>query len=396
MRPSLGIKEHCCGCGSCVNACPTKALSMSCDEYGFLCWTCAEDKCIGCGRCERVCPFIAEPSSSEPLISYAVVNKEESVLMASSSGGVFHSIALRHLKKGGVVFGAEMGADFCVAHVRVDSVNELERIQRSKYVQSDLGTCFIQVAKDLKMGRPVLFSGVPCQVAALRNFLGASSAACNNLLTCEVVCHGVPSQRFFSDYLECLRKRFGGLQEYRFRAKREPKNGMNWFFSFRDSRGKVRLRNWPEDSFNYAYMMGAIYRDSCYVCPFAKLERVADMTLCDYWHWEEFLGGKFNRDASVSAVLLNTERGVGAFQDACGSLAFVPTDSRNVAEHNSCLMAPTPKNSERKRTLSDWVERGYGYIDARFMREHRMQRLKYALMRHLPRGVLRLRVRSRR
>lgn len=316
--------------------------------------------------------------------------------MSSSSGGVFHSIALRHLSHDGVVFGAEMGPDFHVRHVRVDSEGELDRIQRSKYVQSDLNSCLVQVAQDLKAGRNVLFSGVPCQVAAVRSYLDSSGIDSANLLTCEVVCHGVPSQKLFSDYLDCLQERYGKIAEYRFRAKREPKNGMNWFFSFRDSKGKVRLRNWPEDSFNHAYMTGAIYRDSCYACPFAKRERVADVTLCDYWHWDEFLGREFDRDASVSAVLLNTEKGAEAFDAVCSELDFTSTSIESVAANNSCLVRPVPRNDKREQFLSDWVVSGYSFVDTRFRNEHAAQRLKYALMRRLPKIVLQLRARSKR
>lgn len=380
------VSANCCGCGACVNICPTKAISFSKDEFGFIKPLVDEDSCLSCGKCVRSCPYQtlnsvkAFPCNDLPVV-YAAENKKQNVIKRSSSGGVFYSIAQNVLNKGGLVFGAHMGDDFKVCHTSIESTDEIHKIQRSKYVQSFLGDSYSRVKKALLDGRLVLFSGTPCQIAGLKTFL--RNRDYENLLTVEVVCHGVPNQDFFDDYRSFLESKYGPLNSYTFRYKEKSKNGMKWYSSFETKDRKI-VFNWPEDSYNYFYMKSLVYRDSCYECRFAKKERNADITLCDYWHWDGLHKKHFKSASSVSGIIANTQRGVATVESVAGEFNIQKSDFGYLSSHNSCLIRPCGKKDERFAILEKWKKEGYAALDADFRRKHKWQILKYRIMRHLP------------
>ena len=147
----------------------------------------------------------------------AVINDSRDDLMASSSGGVFSILSRHVLAEGGVVYGHAFTEGLHVKCVRVDSIEGLDCLRGSKYVQSDMGDAMRRIRDDLRVGTPVLFSGTPCQVDGLLSFLDGGH---DNLITVDIVCHGVPSWEFFKD---CIDAEFAGrdLVELRFRDKRE-------------------------------------------------------------------------------------------------------------------------------------------------------------------------------
>ena len=51
-------KEKCCGCYSCYNVCPKKAINMVEDELGFKYPYIDDQKCIGCNMCIKACPIL--------------------------------------------------------------------------------------------------------------------------------------------------------------------------------------------------------------------------------------------------------------------------------------------------------------------------------------------------
>lgn len=383
------ISANCCGCGACVNICPTNAISFSKDEYGFIKPLVDENSCLSCGKCIRSCPYQALDSTKDiscnsfPVV-FAAENRNHDIVKRSSSGGVFYSIAQCVLNKNGVVFGAHMGDDFNVRHISVESINDLYKIQRSKYVQSFMGDAYFRVRTALRENRFVLFSGTPCQIAGLKTFL--QNRDYENLLTVEVVCHGVPNQDFFNDYKSFLESKYGPLNSYTFRYKKRSKNGMKWYSSFETKNKKV-VFNWPEDSYNYFYMQSLVYRDSCYECRFAKKERNADITLCDYWHWEGLHKDDFKPASSVSGIIANTKRGISAIESIAREFNIQKSDFDYLSSHNSCLVRPCGKKDERLAVLEKWKKEGYAALDADFRRRHKWQILKYRVLRHLPDGL---------
>lgn len=193
-------KKKCCGCEACVQRCPVQCISMRSDVEGFLYPNINQTICINCNVCEKVCPEINQSEIRRPLKVYAAKNPDELIRLSSSSGGIFTMLAEQILKENGVVFGARFNEKWEVEHGYTDIQDGVAAFRGSKYVQSRIGDNYRQVEDFLRKGRKVLFSGTPCQVAGLKRFL--HNKEYDNLLTVDVVCHGVPSPLVWRKYLE--------------------------------------------------------------------------------------------------------------------------------------------------------------------------------------------------
>ena len=374
--------DKCCGCSVCYQICHLGAIKVTEDEYGCRVPAVDDDVCVECGKCLKACPILhSDENRNRPIECYAATNRSLEESFHCSSGGIFSAIAEYVINEGGIVCGAAFTDGFKVRHIMADNMNTLNQIKKSKYVQSDTSDIYKKVKAFLAEGRYLLFSGTPCQVRGLYTFLGLEDH--EKLLTVDVVCHGVPSQLLFDDYISHLRNINHGLDSYTFRAKRNARNGMKCFFSF-SVNGKKRFMNWPEDSYNYYYMNGKTYRESCYSCPFASNDRVSDITLCDYWSWDKYHADDFDELDCVSGILLNTPSGEQLFEKIKSSIVYVPANLNDIAQHNGCLVAPTEKPSDRGSILRDWKEKGYAFVDDNFRKKYKMQRMKYAIMRQLP------------
>lgn len=214
-------KKECSGCAACSQACPSGCIKMVKDKEGFPYPVVKKEKCSGCGFCERVCPIQncrSETEICKAPETYAAVNKNKKKSKGSSSGGIFPLLSSYVLAKGGIVFGAAMSKS-CekVVHMGVEETDSLRFLQGSKYVQSDIGNSYVLARKELEKGRFVLFSGTPCQIAGLKNYLKRDY---ENLLTVEVICHGTPSPLLWRKYLHYMKSKLkASIQSVDFRHK---------------------------------------------------------------------------------------------------------------------------------------------------------------------------------
>lgn len=304
-------KHKCCGCTACVSVCPKKCISLSEDTEGFLYPVVDSVKCIDCGFCELVCPVLHPVNNGiEPLV-YAAINNDESVRLQSSSGGIFTLIAELVLDRGGVVFGACFDQNWNVVHDYTETKEGLARFRGSKYVQSHVGNSFTQVKSFLDSGREVLFSGTPCQVAGLKNYLRKPYS---NLFTVDLVCHGVPSPEVWKKYLQetvcraygIKKKNVMNLGEYisdiSFRAKDKGWKNFTVKIIFRN--GKIEMMPFFENPYMKAFLSNLSLRPSCYACP-VKLHHVqSDISLADFWGVNE-INPELDDDKGCGLVLIN-------------------------------------------------------------------------------------------
>lgn len=300
-------RDRCTGCAACINICPQECINMISDTEGFLYPVVDQERCTNCGFCRDICPIlhIDELDLRVPQKVYACWNNDEETRFRSSSGGAFSALAEHVLGEGGVVFGAAFDDDMKVKHVFISKKEELQQLRGSKYVQSDIGYTYLEVKKFLEQERKVLFSGTPCQVAALYAIIGKQS---ENLLTCDLLCKGVPSPGLFAKYVGYLEQRFkaklGGIN---FRSKHRGWEVRSTAAVFNNGRQHI-LRD-ANDSFYYGFSQNLTLRCSCYQCPYASIKRNGDITLGDFWGiGDSFL---FDHDTKngVSVVLVNSEKG---------------------------------------------------------------------------------------
>lgn len=96
-----------------------------------------------------------------------------------------------------MIFGAAFDRNCNVKHIRVDTLDDLGRLRGSKYPQSNVCNSFLEAKAELDSGRAVFYTGTPCEIAGLKNFLGRKY---ENLFTMDFVCHGVGSDLVWRGY----------------------------------------------------------------------------------------------------------------------------------------------------------------------------------------------------
>ena len=211
-------KKDCCACGACLNICPKEAISLKQDEYGFLYPEIDEYLCIRCELCKKVCAFQNVEEDNVPISTFAAISKNRNQAKNSASGGIFAAIAQYVINNNGIVYGAAFDDSWNVKHIGIEHIEDLIKLQGSKYTQSNTDTTFIEVKKMLALGKQVLYSGTPCQIAGLKKYLGKDYT---NLITIDIICHGVPSNKMFKDYLSYLEaKNNAKIQNFKFRDKK--------------------------------------------------------------------------------------------------------------------------------------------------------------------------------
>ena len=382
--PQLAKKQDCTGCMACYNACNHQAIEITKDKDGFLRPAVKMENCVECELCKKACPVLIplEPMCSSPF-SYAAWHKKDRTV--SSSGGAFSAFARMTLAQGGVVAGAAYDKNLHLRHVIIDKVDELPTLRGSKYVQSEIGDIFKVIKKYLQDGRKVLFCGTPCQVAGLRGFLRIDF---DNLLTADLVCHGVPSDSVFQSYISKLRTRFSKdedcLKNYEFRRKEV------WakIPSITSKNASIPLYG-VDALYVDAFNKGAIFRESCYRCPFAQIPRVGDVTLGDFWgigrHGKKF---KYNVMKGVSLILVNSEKGQKSLS-ALGEDVFM--EQRTLEEaiiENHNLIGPSVRHVLRDEIIESFlneqmsleeIDREFHLVDVSLKGQVKMWSLKLGI-----------------
>lgn len=341
MNNIMQLGKSCCGCSGCEQMCPKNCISMKPDHEGFLYPEVDESICIECGICIKHCPILTDVSRCNIPKVYAAKYKDRGSTFKSTSGGLFIPIAKSVLSMGGVVFGCAYDENLVAKHIKVETEDELYRLQSSKYVQSDTREIYKQVKTELQNGKEVLFSGTGCQAAGLRSFLGKDYG---NLLITDIVCHGVPSPKLFKNYIDYMGKKLGGtLTSYNFRSK--EKRG--WDLYYKAENGQKSKSDYGFfDPYYSAFLYCKTYRESCYECKFANKNRVSDITLADYWGIQKFHPEFFDENG-VSLVLVNTEKGKKYLEKIKDKLEIIESDYDKASVMNANLVHPSKRPSCR-------------------------------------------------
>lgn len=373
-------KMNCCGCASCESICPKQAIEMKPDVYGFLYPVIDEDKCVNCGRCLKAC-FLEQgydtSGNFKKPINYAARHKDIKEVEKSRSGGVFKAVSDYILSLGGVVYGAAFDETWKVVHIRVETVEELDRLRGSKYTQSDLRGIFSSVSNDLKSNRKVIFSGTPCQCAGLKLYLKSKRIDMVNLYILDIVCHGVPSPSIWSEYVRMIENKYGKILSINMRDKKIVGwNGHEESFRFEN-------KTIYKHSFRVVFYTELTSRESCYNCKFANLNRPSDLSLADFWNWEKN-APDLNRDnKGISQILINTDKGLNLFKMSCSSLYFQETDTESSIQYN--MQHPTHRPEGRDEAELYYKNHGFMPFMCRYSDSniYTWALMKYRRLKHL-------------
>ena len=340
-------EKFCTGCGACYNTCPMNAITMQSDNYGFYKPIIDTEKCINCELCKRVCPQNNYKSANykEP-ISFAFQNKNKQQLYKSASGGAFAFFAQEIINNGGIVYGVVWDKNIVACHTRTDNLIDLEKMYSSKYVQSNTKDTFKQAKKDLKNGKIVLFSGVPCQIAGLRSYLKDNYT---NLITVELICHGVQSPLLLEKYKEEFLKNKPNekILNINFRSK---KIGWFWGNCYTTIETSKKTYNLPDNY--YAKLMDLTMNESCFSCKFTGFPRVADITIGDFWGVNEYDSSLYDKKG-LSIIFINNKKGKEFFLKSNNNcnITKIPLDA--AIKRNPNIKNVTIKHKLRDSFLND-------------------------------------------
>lgn len=335
----------CTGCGACKNICPTKAISMEADAEGFLFPRINSALCIKCDKCEAVCQIADRRGSvvRNPAM-FAAVTRDTEALMRSSSGGAFAALADIAAQRDGYIIGCLFNESMKPVHRLVKASEGYTQFHGSKYVQSDIGDTYRQTEDCLKNGAFVLFTGTPCQIRGLQLFLKKDY---ENLLTADLICHGVPSPKLWQEHIAYLeRKGKKQIVSYRFRGKYRVGWSLYYYYYYYKGCKRPRHGYATLDPFYTSFLKAENYRECCYRCKLATLPRVGDITIGDYWGVEKH-HPKLNPQNGVSLILLNTEKALKLLGAIEQRMYLIPTKTEWAIEENHNLVMPTRRPKRR-------------------------------------------------
>ena len=349
---NISTFHDCANCGACHNICPTGAITVK--EDGLFYTPAVDEKlCIDCERCVHVCPVNHDLSPSGILDAYAAVNKDQKVVAASSSGGAFSAIAEWMLKQGGTVFSAAFSEDYRKVKMISSDTLSLERLRRSKYVESLVGDCFERIREQLSHGDKVLFCGTPCQVAGLKRFLDKDD---DGLLTCDFLCGGLPSHLLYNEYIDHLETKYRSrVRDVNFRPK--SYGWREYALKIVFENGKTLLKQASLDPYFSAFLRGKLsVRDYCLRCKFPSC-RQSDIVLGDCWPYSR-ITQKQDDDTGISIMIANSEKGKKVLLELSDSLSLLPIKAEQAAYTLNCEKQSNENLLKRERYLEECVSKG--------------------------------------
>ena len=371
-RINLSNEALCCGCMACAAACPQGAISKSENERGFIVPFIDDSKCINCGLCLKVCDFKKEHDEQSNIDkAFSLVINDKIVLKNSTSGGAFTALSDIVLDERGSIVGSVMESDFTVHHVITSDQALRDAMRGSKYVQSSTQGIWKQVKELLSKGDKVLFTGTPCQCAALTSFLGKDY---DNLIIMDFLCHGVPNNKMFKEHMQYLNEYY-----------KTPSVG----FSFRNktygwdsynnnnntlSNGKTKIK-WINQIYYNFFVSNLSLRSSCHQCPYRSLHRPSDITVADFWGIEKFTGHK-DREG-VSLVLAHSEKGLALVEKVKLSCHLEEYPIEAVTFRVS--IAQSKPNAQCDVFWKTYLEQGYQGVAKRFFSNSLKNRIRFEL-----------------
>ena len=324
----------CCGCSACCSACPQKCISMKSDAEGFYYPSVDVTNCINCNLCKKVCPAVASHNRVSPLTVLAAHSCKDDLVRSSSSGGIFTVLAQSVLSNKGIVYGARYDDALNVVFDSITAVEDLPKLRGSKYVQARINGCYQDAKQKLQQGVLVLFTGTPCQIAGLKTYLRKPY---NNLITMEVVCHGVPSEKVWQKHLLVIKEKHLNINDISHVAFRyKESNWRAYKLSYSSENGVAYTTPRGEDAYFCGFVQSLYSRPSCENCKFKNGASGADITVGDLWGAERILEDGGN-PLGESLVIVNTSKGKQLIEENAIGLVSTRIELADALPYNEGL-----------------------------------------------------------
>lgn len=370
----MKFPEDCCGCEACIQICPVNCITMKEDREGFLYPNANKTKCIKCGRCQAVCPLISSHKirGTEIPEAYALIARDDKIKKRSSSGGAFSLLAKSffNLNPDGIVIGCEMDSSLMVKHVVIEDYDSTFRICKSKYVQSTINNTYRIAGEYLKSQKAVLFSGTPCQIYGLHNYLGKDFPG---LVTIDFACHGVGSPKVWRKYLnETAKEKGNEIKKAVFRWKGQDfdlnEDLFGIYLEYISGETEVKYKS----PYMESYLRNMCLRPSCYKCEFKGTKRDADITLADFWGGSEESSSLLELHKAVSLVLVNTVKGKNLFEQIEKNEAVIlSTNAVKAVKNNSKLLVSPRIPLHRENFFEKLDKLSMNQLVSRYVNPHK-------------------------
>ena len=340
-------KDKCVGCEACRNICPRSCISFEQDKEGFFVPVVNQDKCVNCQLCRKVCPAVSipelHPAQSTVFAAWAL---DETIRQSSSSGGVYSVFSTHCINLGGVVNGVFFNDENFAVHGIFDNAEAIKPCRGSKYVQSCPGNIYRDVKDALDNGKTVFFTSTPCQVSALYKFLGKDY---ENLYTCDFICHGVPSPQYLKECLTRITSGAKKISQVTFRKL----SGWGGFEINVSADDKCFNEKVISHSYIKSFLAGSNYRYACYSCPFARNERIADITIGDFWGLGKYKPFLHDTRQGVSLLIVNSKKGRKLLSEVENQLFLEQRSFKEAERDNHQLYRNVSKPENREEFYED-------------------------------------------
>lgn len=338
--------NKCTACCGCINICAKDAISLVPDELGRTVAVVDDTKCVNCGLCKKICPVNDMPESNYPDKCYAAWSGNKNYSMTCASGGISTGFAEAVLKNNGVVYGTVFNGTDLIFD-KADTLDEVEKFKGSKYVQAYAGLIYKDVKASLNDSREVMFCGTPCQVAGLKKYLGKEY---ENLVTVDLICHGTPPVTYLKEHIKSITD--SNISNVTFRGEKDFSLTL-----FEDER-VIYSKKSQLDTYFTAFLEGIIFRENCYDCPYAKEERVSDITIGDFWELNK-KEMKNQHNGRISVVLINSVRGQAFWDKVKDRFIFEERPVEEAIAGNGQLKHPSIRHSDRDKFCADYKLKGF-------------------------------------
>lgn len=351
-------KGDCTGCGACMSICPQNCITYDKDAldniYPKIDWK----NCAGCGLCRKVCPQLNPVSKNSIIKCYAAWSNNSAIRENGASGGIASELYL-HLIKNGYKAAGTIWRNQKVIFKISEDIGDISEFRNSKYVFSTVGACYEEISRLLKVGEKIVFVGLPCQAAAVKNYCKITDTDDQNLILVDLVCHGIMASEYLLSHIKTIERKKRKKAEKIF--FRDPRSHTYMFcFTLGNQEGVFYSKSVKsDDCYQLAYHRALAYRENCYRCKYACRDRIGDLTLCDFTSVGTIKKFDYTNE-NVSCAMVNTDKGDRIWREILDSGRAWAEERpiEEIIDYERQLNSPSKKHRNRNKFEKEYVRHG--------------------------------------